>query len=71
MLREITGLERQRRYRRMQTVQRKRSEEQRYLINPALEVDTTKCLPQSPLKLLKPCVEISREERGQRKAKLR
>lgn len=54
MLRETTGLKRQRRYRRKQRVQKKRSDEQRDLINPAHEADITECTQQFLLKLLKP-----------------
>lgn len=43
MLRETTGLKRQRRYRRKQRVQKKRSDEQKDLINPAHEADITEC----------------------------
>jgi len=70
-LREITSLKRQKWYRRNQALRRKPSHEQRYLRNPAVEVDTPKCMPQFPTELLKPCVKISREERGERNAKLR
>lgn len=71
MLRETTGVKEAKETGKDLTVERKRSQEQRPLINTALEADTTTRMPQLPIQLQKPCVEMSRDKRGQRKAKLR